>query len=205
MSIKKDLKKSVISRRDFLKLLATGGIAVSFAPFVPWGNYMPNPLTDTLTKVKVLLPDGTHANTSSFPVNHAEVITYPSTGDPALDSEAFRKWQLIRLPEELGGAKTSVDAFRAFSNVCLHLWCLWKYWLTIDPKKPMNIGYCPCHGSEYDPVTGASTLGPASLQAAPSNVLPKLDLEMDADGFLYVLPPKWGVNNNGVIGYGRFL
>ena len=38
-----------------------------------------------------------------------------------------------------------------------------------------------------------------------SNVLPKLDFEVDNQGFLWVLPPKWGVNDNGVIGYGRFL
>jgi len=45
----------------------------------------------------------------------------------------------------------------------------------------------------------------ASAQAAPSNVLPKLDLEMDEDGFLYLLPSTWGVNDNGLVGYGRFL
>ena len=67
------------------------------------------------------------------------------------------------------------------------------------------VGYCPCHGSEYDPLTGKSTRGPASVQAAPSNVLPKLDLEMDTEGFLYILPPTWGVNENGIVGYGRFL
>jgi len=57
----------------------------------------------------------------------------------------------------------------------------------------------------YDPLTGKATKGPASAQAAPSNVLPKLDLEMDADGFLYLLPPTWGINDNGVVGYGRFI
>ena len=197
--------KPGLSRRDFLKLLGAGGAALSFAPFVGFGNYMPNPRNENLGKAKVILPDGTHANVHSFPINHAETITYPSTGDLALDAEAFRKWQFIRLPKELGGAETSFDAFRVFSNVCLHLWCLWKYWPTENSNKPMNIGYCPCHGSEYDPLTGKSTLGPASLQAAPSNVLPKLDLEIDAEGFLHILPPTWGVNNNGVIGYGRFL
>ena len=42
---------------------------------------------------------------NNYPINHAEVITYPATGDAALDAEAFRKWQFIRLPEELGGGK----------------------------------------------------------------------------------------------------
>ena len=97
-----------------------------------------------------------------------------------------------------------MTAFRVFSNVCLHLWCLWEY-KTKTPKRPNNQGECPCHGSVYDPLTGKSIKGPASVQAAPSNVLPKLDIEMDAEGFLYILPPIWGVNNNGVVGYGRFL
>ena len=205
MSEQGSARNGTLSRRDFLKLLGAGGLTISFAAFIPFGNFMPNPRNENLGREKVILPDGTHANVNSFPVNHAETLTYPSTGDPALDAEAFRKWQLIRLPEELGGVEKSSNAFRVFSNVCLHLWCLWKYWPTTDPEKPMNIGYCPCHGSEYDPLTGKSTLGPASLQAAPSNVLPKLDLEMDGDGFLYLLPPTWGVNDNGVIGYGRFL
>jgi hypothetical protein len=56
----------------------------------------------------------------------------------------------------------------------------------------------------YDPTTGKAFAGPASLQAAPSDTLPELNFETDADGFLWVLPPTWGVNDNGVIGYGRF-
>ncbi len=205
MSEQGSARNSSLSRRDFLRLVAVGGVGVAFAPFIPFGNFMPNPRNDNLVKEKVILPDGTHANVNSYPVNHAEVLTYPRTGDPALDAEAFRKWQLIRLPAELGGEENSLDAFRVFSNICLHLWCLWKYWPTEDPEIPLNHGYCPCHGSEYDPLTGKSTRGPASVQAPPSNVLPKLDLEMDEDGFLYLLPPTWGVNDNGVVGYGRFL
>ena len=205
MSEQGSARNGTLSRRDFLRLLAVGGVAIAFAPLIPFGNFMPNPKNENLGREKVILPDGSHANVNSYPVNHAEVLTYPRTGDAALDSEAFRKWPFLRLPEELGGTKNSANAFRVFSNVCLHLWCLWKYYPTEKPEKPMNIGYCPCHGSEYDPFTGKSTLGPASVQSAPSNVLPKLDLEVDADGFLYIIPPKWGVNDNGIIGYGRFL
>ena len=204
MSEQGSAKNGTLTRRDFLRLLGAGGIAVAFAPFVSFGNYMPNPKNDNLRKEKAILPDGTHANINTFPVNHAEVLTYPSTGDPALDTEAFRKWQLIRLPAELGGEKKSVDAFRVFSNVCVHLWCLWEYKPTITADRPRNQGECPCHGSTYDPLTGKATKGPASSQAAPSNVLPKLDLESDQNGFLYIIPPTWGINDNGIIGYGRF-
>ena len=201
MSEQDSQKTKPLSRRDFLKLLGAGGTALAFAPFVPWGNFMPNPSSASLEKAPIILPDGTQANVNTFPVNHAEVITYPKTGDRVLDEEAFRKWQFIRLPEELGGGKNDISAFRAYSMVCLHLWCLWKYW----PEEGRKRGECPCHGTMYDPLTGTAFLGPASLQAPPSNTLPQLDFETDTDGFMYISPVTWGVNANGVVGYGRFV
>ena len=196
-----DQSSKGLSRRDFLKLMGAAGTALAFAPFIPWGNFMPNPSSATLERVKVILPDGTHASVNTFPTNHAEIITYPKTKDEVLNEEAFRKWQLIRLPEELGGAKKDVSAFRIYSMICLHLWCLWKYW----PQEGRKRGECTCHGSMYDPTTGTAFAGPASVQAPPSNTLPNLDLEADLDGFLWILPPNFGVNANGVVGYGRFI
>ncbi|MGI0008307.1 MAG: twin-arginine translocation signal domain-containing protein [Nitrosopumilaceae archaeon] len=193
--------KGTLSRRDFLKLLGAAGTGLAFTPYVPWGNFMPNPDTASLDTAKVILPDDTHANVNTYPINHAEVITYPKTGDRVLDEEAFRKWQFIRLPFELGGNVNDVSAFRAYSAICLHLWCLWKYW----PEEGRKRGECPCHGSMYSPLTGKAFAGPASLQAPPANVLAKLDLEVDNEGFLYIKPAKWDVNENGVVGYGRFL
>ncbi len=201
MSKQDSNKSKPLSRRDFLKLLGAGGTALAFAPFVPWGNFMPNPSSASTERAKVILPDGTHANVNTFPENHAEIITYPKTKDEVLNEEAFRKWQLIRLPEELGGAVKDASAFRAYSMICLHLWCLWKYW----PEEGRRRGECPCHGSMYNPTTGTAFAGPASLQAPPSNTLPKLDLEADVDGFMYISPVTWGVNGNGVVGYGRFV
>jgi len=87
MSEQGSARKSSLSRRDFLRLFAVGGVALAFASFIPFGNFMPNPRNENLGREKVIL-----------------VLTYPRTGDPALDAEAFRKWQLIRLPAELGGA-----------------------------------------------------------------------------------------------------
>jgi len=180
--------------------MGAAGTGLAFAPFVPFGNFMPNPNQATLERVPVILPDGTQANINTFPVNHAEVITYPATGDAALDAEAFRKWQFIRLPEELGGGKNDADSLRAYSMICLHLWCLWKYW----PEDGRKRGECPCHGSMYNPVTGTAFVGPASVQAAPSNTLPRLTLDVDSDGFVFIMPPKFNAHDNGVIGYGRF-
>ena len=190
-----------ISRRDFLKLLAAAGTVLTFTPFVDWGKFLPNPSGSTTEKSKVQLPDGSQANVKTFKVNHSEAIIYPISDDPALNKEAFRTWQFIRLPPELGGENNEASAFRAFSMVCLHLWCLWKYW----PGEGRKRGECPCHGSMYDPATGQAFAGPAALQSPPSNVLPMLDLEVDKDGYLWILPPNWNVNGNGIVGYGRFI
>jgi Rieske Fe-S protein len=192
-------KDSSLSRRDFLKLMGAAGTALAFTPFVPWGNFLPNPSSASSEKVPVILPDGTQANVNTFPVNHAEVITYPKTKDEVLNEEAFRKWQFIRLPEKFGGDKNNVNSFRAYSMVCLHLWCLWKYW----PEEGRMRGECPCHGSMYDVRTGISFSGPASLQAPPSNALPNLEFESDSDGFMFIKPAVWGVDGNGVVGFGR--
>jgi len=198
-------KSGGLSRRDFLKLLGAAGTGLAFAPFIPFGNFMPNPNQASLEKVPLILPSTTaQANIHAVKINTSEVITYPSTGDPALDAEAFRKWQFIRLPKEFGGEKDEISSVRVFSMICLHLWCLWDY-KGQDPSNPRNVGACPCHGSEYDPRNGKAIVGPASVQAAPSNVLPKLDLEVDTDGLLWILPPKLNVNENGVIGYGRYV
>jgi ubiquinol-cytochrome c reductase iron-sulfur subunit len=81
---------------------------------------------------------------------------------------------------------------------------MWKY----KPVREVggnDKGQCPCHGSMYDPVSGKAIAGPASLQAPPSNTLPTLYLETDDLGNLWIKPAEWNVNENGVVGYGRFL
>ena len=190
-----------ISRRDFLKLLAAAGTVLTFTPFVDWGKFLPNPRESTGERSKVVLPDGSQANVNTFKINHAEAVVFPISEDPVLNEEAFRTWQFIRLPPELGGEKKDASAFRMYSMVCLHLWCLWKYW----PEDGRKRGECPCHGSMYDPLTGEAFAGPASLQAPPSNVLPMLDLEVDDEGSVWIKPPNWTPSGNGVVGYGRFL
>jgi rieske iron-sulfur protein len=190
-----------ISRRDFLKLMAAAGTVMTFTPFIDWGKFLPNPTANVSERAKVELPDGSQANVKTFQVNHAESVVYPKTDDPTLNEEAFRIWQFIRLPEELGGNKNDASAFRMYSMVCLHLWCLWKYW----PEPGRKRGECPCHGSMYDPLTGEAFAGPAALQSPPANVLPMLDLEVDGNGDIWIKPPNMSPNGNGIVGFGRFL
>lgn len=195
-------KGGKVSRRDFLKLMAAAGTVMTFTPFVDWGKFLPNPAAQASERQPVILPStGDQANVKDVPVNSSEAIIYPRSDDEVLNKEAFRTWQFIRLPEELGGAKNDASAFRVYSMVCLHLWCLWKYF----PDDGRKRGECPCHGSMYDPLTGEAFAGPASLQGPPSNVLPKLDVEVDNEGMVWILPPVWSPDRNGVVGYGRFL
>lgn len=184
-------------RRDFLKLMAAAGVVMAFAPFVDWGKFLPNTRATLADSTKLEIK-GEPANIYSFPVNHSEVVIYPKTDDPVLNEEAFMTWQLIRLPLELGGGKNDVLAFRLYSRVCLHLWCLWGYM----PKR--NTIECPCHASTYDPFTGRAFAGPASLQGPPANILPRLDLEADRNGDVWILPPTWDLHKNGIVGYGRY-
>jgi ubiquinol-cytochrome c reductase iron-sulfur subunit len=181
--------------------MAAAGTVLTFTPFVDWGKFLPNPAGNISARAKAELADGTIANVKTFQVNHSEVLIYPKSEDPVLNTEPFRTWQLIRLPKELGGENTDGSAFRAYSMVCLHLWCLWKYW----PQDGRKRGECPCHGSMYDPLTGKAFAGPASLQGPPSNVLPKLDIEVESNGDLAILPPVWSTNGNGIVGFGRYL
>jgi ubiquinol-cytochrome c reductase iron-sulfur subunit len=185
-------------RRDFLKLMAAAGVVMTFAPFVDWGKFLPNTRANVADKAKIEVGGGEPANIYSFPINHSEVVIYPRTNDPVLNEEAFRTWQLIRLPLELGGGINDVSAFRLYSRVCLHLWCLWRY------ESKLNTIACPCHASTYDPFTGRAYAGPASLQGPPSNMLPRLDLEADRNGDLWILPPTWHPHKNGIVGYGRY-
>ena len=190
-----------VSRRDFLKLMAAAGTVMTFAPFVDWGKFLPNPATNIGQKVQAVLPEGDIANVNKFEINSSQVVIYPRSQDEVLNTESFRTWQFIRLPPELGGDKNDASAFRIYSMICLHLWCLWKYW----PQEGRKRGECPCHGSMYDPFTGKAFAGPASLQGPPSNVLPRLDIEVDSNGDLSILPPVWSPDKNGVVGFGRYL
>ena len=83
--------------------------------------------------------------------------------------------------------------------------CIFGVFGSTGRKREEKRGECPCHGSMYDPLTGMAFAGPASLQSPPSNVLAKLDLEVDNDGNIWIKPPNWSVNGNGIVGFGRFI
>jgi len=211
-------------RRWFIRMLVAISAGLAIIPFVPWGSFLLSSVSSSgpLQRQKAVLDLNTTANRnangaaagmtvnvndlSSFPPNGSWLITYPSSGDVSLDSQnpdTFQKFELIRLPSQLGGSAKSASAFIAFSKVCVHLWCSPNY----DPQNSTNASFetyqCPCHGSIYRPPDGLAIAGPASLQPAPTNAIPMLTLTADSSGDLWIEIPNWDVDHNGVIGYGR--
>ncbi|MDG6985226.1 MAG: Rieske 2Fe-2S domain-containing protein [Nitrososphaerota archaeon] len=216
-------------RRTFVKLAFLAGAVLSIIPFVPWGQYLSSTIRtgsaqQTLVQ-KVVVDDlpskygaaaGQTANINdlvTFPPNDHWVITYPTSGDPTVDAEnpdTFQKFELIRLPKELGGDSKKASDFVAYSKVCVHLWCSPNYNPTqsIDPTEngyqpgaSNHMQYeCPCHGSIYqlpqkdasgNLVDGGKAIaGPASLQAFPQNAIPLLTLQADANGDLWIFLPN---------------
>jgi rieske iron-sulfur protein len=224
-------------KRTLIKLLATAGVVLSFVPFVPWGKFLLSSVSSTGDKKPQLavldLNNSTNRNANgaaagktvnvndlaTFPPNGTWLLTYPSSGDITVDSQnpdTFQKFQLIRLPSELGGDQKSAAAFVGYSKVCVHLWCSPNYNPT-QTKNPKENGYkapdpntithqqyeCPCHGSIYEIPDGKATDGPASLQPAPTNAIPMLTLTADSSGNLWIEKPVEDVDHNGLLGYGR--
>ena len=53
--------------------MGAAGTGLAFAPFVPWGTFLPNPSSAAAEKVPVVLPDGSQANVFTFPINHVRM------------------------------------------------------------------------------------------------------------------------------------
>ncbi len=193
------------------------GALLILTPFVPFGEFLSasikNPgkyqrqkvVIDNDPKYKVTAGKVVNTNDlKTFPPNSHWVITYPSSGDSTLDaqnSDTFAKYELIRIPTELGGDKKDASAFVAFSKVCVHLWCSPNY----NPAEGHKQYECPCHGSAYRVPDGLAVAGPAQVQPAPANAMPILIFTTDKDGTLNIEPPVWELNRNGVLGLGRAL
>ena len=93
---------------------------------------------------------------SQVPVGGAATFEDPTTGDPGL------VLQLVK------------DSFVAYDAVCPHAGC------TVGYSQGAKLIVCPCHGSEFDPSTGAVVSPPAQRG------LTSLHVAVGADGQLLV-------------------
>lgn len=117
----------------------------------PAGGGAPTTAAPTTTVAGVAIgPAG------GVPVGGAARFTDPSSGDPAL---------VLQLTQ---------GSFVAYDAVCPHAGC------TVGYSSAARLIVCPCHGSEFDPATGAVEVGPA-----PTG-LRTITVAEGGDGQLYV-------------------
>ena len=93
-----------------------------------------------------------------MPVGGAATFTDPATGDPGL---------VLQLTK---------DQFVAYDAVCPHAGC------TVGYSAGAKLIVCPCHGSEFDPTTGAVVNPPAQRGLTPIHVAVGADGSLLADG-----------------------
>jgi hypothetical protein len=130
--------------------------------------------------------------------NTMEFFYYPNPEDIE-NRDVFQKFILIRLPESLGGDVDDVSAFRAYSAVSLSDHCVVKYWPEEGRQRMEN----PCRGDLYRAIDGLLTINADPIMITSPVALPQLTLSVDSSGFLYVEPPKWIPQENGVVSIGR--
>jgi thiosulfate dehydrogenase [quinone] large subunit len=112
---------------------------------------------DTATAAPGRTPPGKAIGPASeVPVGQAAAFTDPSSGDPSL----------VIHP--------SAGTFVAFDAVCPHAGC------TVGYNAAQKVIACPCHGSQFNPSTGAVEVGPATRG------LKKLAVAEGSNGQLYV-------------------
>jgi len=206
---KQSSKPSSPERRNFLKTMTVIGGILGVTPFIPFTGFFNTSIGSvTPERQKIIKTNGKFAKTDNIEVNSAEIFAFPRTGDEKLDAEPFRRYQLIRLASEHGGDIDDISSFRVYSMVCVHLWCLWGYYpereIEVLGEKIIGNIECPCHGTNYNVLTGKAWTGPAALQTAPNDSLPTLPIELDSDGYIWVLPPDRSMDANGVVGVGRY-
>jgi thiosulfate dehydrogenase [quinone] large subunit len=124
---------------------------------VPPSSTTTAPPSAGTTTTPVHTPSGTKLGPAKdVPVGGWARFTDPANGGPA-----------IAIQEQAG-------KFTAFDAVCPHAEC------TVGYAPSAKLIVCPCHGSEFDPQTGAVLVGPATTGLTP------LTLTEGSNGDLYV-------------------
>lgn len=134
--------------------------------------------------------------------NSLGFFMYPSSYNFSNSENAYQRFMLIRLPSWLGGDKNDISSYRAYNMLDLDSHCLIKYW----PEDQRQRIEDPCHFEMYRAIDGASYFFGIKFMSKPvEDALPKLDLGADDQGYIYVKPPTWTGDKNGIAGDGRHL
>lgn len=139
---------------------------------------------------------------SDMKPNSVGFFVYPSSYNYSDPANAYQRFMLIRMPSWLGGDKNDISSYRAYSMLDLESHCLIKYW----PQYQRQNIEDACHFEMYRAIDGASYFFGIKFMSKPiENALPTLDLGVDDQGYIYVKPPTWTTDKNGIVGDGRNL
>jgi arsenite oxidase small subunit len=146
------------TRRRFLKALIVLSGALVLLPLERLSAFVLERKSSTTSYPRVKI-----AATGDVPVGESVLFTYPHKDRPAV---------LIHL---------SSDNFVAYDAICTHLGC--QIHFDEEPikgweSKKDNL-FCACHGAVFDPTNGEVLAGP------PPRPMPKIKLEIDANGDIY--------------------
>ena len=153
---------AMMERRTFLKLAAVAGGAITawaLLSTLKAGTFVPPP-TATAS-----WPVVTVTNISKLKNLAPVVFNYPLTSTPNY---------LVKLGIAAAGGVGPEKDIVAFSAICQHLGCEYGF---VPPggsppcnssyKASIPMGYCCCHGSQYDFVNGAKVLGGPAPRPVP--------------------------------------
>lgn len=153
-------------------------------------SYFSNGIVDGYVKISDMKP------------NSAGLFMYPSSFQYGDSANAYQTFMLIRLPKTMDGDKNNTLSFRAYSALDPTSHCLMKYW----PQDGRQRIEDPCISMPYRTIDGVSYLpGLTMIRAPTTGALPKLDLDVDSQGYLVVKPPTWTQDKNGIVGIGRLV
>jgi arsenite oxidase small subunit len=168
-SAKQPIQPLAMDRRNFLKLVAAGGGAITIlglASAIKALTFIP------ATTTQSSWPKITITKISSLKLLTPVTFNYPLTNTPNL---------LVKLGVKAKGGIGPDEDIVAFSDICQHLGCFYGF---VPPKgsppcnksylASLSEGYCCCHGSQYDFADGAKVIG----GPAPRPV-PQVQLELD--------------------------
>ncbi len=164
------LQPQAISRRNFLKLAAAAGGAitvVAVASSIKAATFVPTSTTPTSWPVVTV------ANINQVQPLTPNTFYYPLTSTPNV---------LVKLGVAAEGGIGPQNDIVAFSIICQHLGCQYGFVPTGSSpicnaayKATQPMGYCCCHGSQYDFTKSGKVLGGPAPRPVPMVQL-QLDL-----------------------------
>ena len=155
-------KTAGIERREFLKLAAAAGGAITLAAVLSSlkaATFVPPPTA------AAAWPIVTVTNISNLTNLVPVVFYYPLTNTPNY---------LVKLGVAATGGIGPNSDIVAFSAICQHLGCTYGFLApggspvcNSSYKAAIPMGYCCCHGSQYDFLEGAKVIGGPAPRPVP--------------------------------------